>query len=212
VKHREEQLDAIARWLGVPLTPDQRVLLSRYEAWLATEAMVAGGVGPNEEVRLFDRHVADSMAYLIGCPAEATTVLDVGGGVGLPTIPMAISRPDVSFTLIGRSVRRTRLASRAVRILGLENVVVESDDVRSASGVFDVVAFRASLPIAEAAIVTRQRTNVGGVGLLSVSRRSEEPSIGSAPTGITFSMSSEGSGVLDSPVWLLRMYHVGPSH
>jgi len=197
----------MARWLGVDLTPNQRASLLRYEEWLSTEAIVAGGIGPNEGERLFDRHIVDSLAYLVGFPAGTKTVLDVGGGVGLPSIPLAIALPDLNFTLIDRSGRRCHLAKRAIRILGVANVVVANVDVRSVTDVCDVVTFRASLPIAEAAIVTEKRTAVGGVGLLNVSRRRAEPSIGSPPKGITFALSSEGSGVLDSPVWLLRMHH-----
>jgi len=48
----------------------------------------------------------------------------------------------------------------------------------------------------------------GGVGLFGVSRLPERPEIPRPPDGIAFSLSSEGSEVLDSPFWLLRMHHI----
>ncbi|MCL1597555.1 MAG: class I SAM-dependent methyltransferase [Actinomycetia bacterium] len=184
---------------------DQRALLVRYQEWLGTEAVDAGGVGPHEVDRLFDRHVLDSLAYLKGCPAEAATLLDVGGGVGLPSIPIAIVRPRLEVTIVDRSANRTRLARRALRILGLTNVDVVTADIDGISALFDAVTFRASLRIEAAARVTIERTEREGVGLFGVSRRQDTPTVPNAPAGVTFSLSSEGHGVLDSPFWLLKM-------
>ena len=198
----------MALWLEIALDEGQRYLLGRYELWLGEEAESGGGIGPHEAERLFDRHIADSLAFLKGFPVDVKTVIDVGGGVGLPSIPMAVARPDIEFTLVDRSLRRTDLARRAVRILGLSNLSVETRDVADVSSTFDVTAFRASLPIPQAAGVFGRCGKPLGTGLLAVSRRFEAPSIPSAPRGITFAMSSEGGRILDSPFWLLRMRHI----
>ena len=205
MKHTDDRFEHVARWLEVPIDPDQRALLVAYEEWLGSEALDAGGIGPNEAGRLFDRHIVDSLAYLKGFPEEAATLLDVGGGVGLPAIPIAVALPRLEVTMVDRSERRAALARRAVRILGLRNVEVRVADVAEVPGRFDVTTFRASLRIEAAALVTIERTGPGGVGLFCVSRRPEEPVVPSAPAGVTFSLSSEGLGVLDSPFWLLRM-------
>ena len=207
MKHDDTRYEEIARWLEIHLDPGQRASLMRYQEWLATEAVAAGGVGPHETERLFDRHIADSLAYLRGIPRETRSILDVGGGVGLPSIPLAIALPEVAVTLVDRSARRTRLAERAGRILDLANLRVERSDVDEITESYDVVTFRASLRIEEAALVTLRRTTAGGTGLLGVSRLDEPPSVPNPPTGATFNLSSEGTGVLDSPFWLLRMQH-----
>ncbi len=189
------------------LPTDARVeRLHRYERWLVDEAQRAGGIGPSEHERVADRHVADSLMFLHGIPQDAVELADVGSGVGLPGIPLAIARPDLSVTLVDRSQRRTHLASRAVRILGLDNVTVLTQDASALREPrFDVVAFRASFPPGEAAEVFLQCAGPSGVGLLAMSRSSKRPDAVPAPEGVTFTLTSEGTEVLDSPFWLLRM-------
>lgn len=205
MKHDNDSFEQVARWLEIPLDSHQRALLMQYEEWLGTEAIVAGGIGPHEVARLFDRHVLDSLAYIKGLSDDAQDVLDVGGGVGLPSIPIAIARPQLEVTMIDRSEGRTRLARRAIRILGLSNVAVSTGDVDDVVERYDVVTFRASLRIEAAARATVDLAVPRGVGLVGVSRRRDTPTVPSPPPGVTFSLSSEGRGVLDSPFWLLRM-------
>ena len=205
VKHGDLSLVDIERWLGIELSAEQEEALVRYQHWLAEEALPAGGIGPGERHRLFDRHIADSLGFLRGIPASAHTVIDVGGGVGLPSIPLAIVRPDLACTLVDRSRRRTELAARAGRILGLANFAVRMSDVAAIETAYDVAVFRASLPIVEAAASLQRVLRPGGVGLLAVSRREGEPNVPKAPPGTTFVLSREGDGVLESPFWLLRM-------
>ena len=208
MKRRQEQYRAIGAWLGIDLDVAQQRALFRFEEWLRDEAAAAGGIGPHETERLFDRHIADSLVFLKDLPSHVETAIDVGGGVGLPSIPMAVGRPDIEFTLVDRSRRRTDLAARAVRIVGLEHYTVQTRDVDEVNEQFDVVAFRASLKIPEACAVFARCSKPEGVGLVAVSRRFEVPYIPSPPNGITFAMSSEGDGILDSPSWLLRMRHI----
>ena len=72
------------RWLGLVLTPQQTVRLERFEHWLRTEAVVAGGIGPAEIPRLRDRHLLDSLAYVAGITDRTAAIVDVGSGTGLP--------------------------------------------------------------------------------------------------------------------------------
>jgi len=189
---------------------DQIDALGRYRRWLVEEAIPAGGLGPDEEPRIFDRHLADSLMYLRGIPDREASIVDVGSGVGLPGIPVAIGRPHSRVTVLDRSERRTRLARRAVRVLALDNVDVVTRDVRQVGvsqdqDAFDVALFRASLPIPQAGIAFRAITSDVGTGLVGVSRRPERPEIPDPPPGVHFTLTAEESSVLDSPFWLLRM-------
>jgi 16S rRNA (guanine527-N7)-methyltransferase len=206
VEHADGTFEALEDWLGVTLGEHQREQLLAFEDWLRVEALVAGGIGPHEKDRLFDRHVADSLAFLTGYPQAAQRVVDVGGGIGLPSIPLAIARPDTELMLVDRSQRRTDLARRAARILGLENYSVLTGDASMIEPVHDIALFRASLPVTDAAAILPSCITPGGVGLFAVSRRSERPSLPSAPVGITFALSREGEGTLSSPFWLLAMH------
>lgn len=198
-------LDRLARWLRCEWSEQQRSLFVRYERWLVEEALPAGGIGPGEQPRVFDRHIADSLAFLRIIDVSAETLIDVGTGVGLPAIPIAIALPEMDVVAIDRSERRSSLASRAVRILKLPNVRIRTCDAGVVSEMFDVVTFRASLQILPAAAVFRELAVEGGEGIFALSRRTRPDAIPDPPTGTTFSLEAEGAGVLDSPAWFLRM-------
>ncbi len=209
---RATAFDRLSRWLGTDISPRQRLLLGRFEAWLVSEAQMAGGIGPSEHVRVFDRHIADSLAFLrgvsVGRDAEPAHLLDVGSGVGLPGIPLSIMLPTSQVTLLDRSGRRAELARRAVRILGLSNTEVVEADVRDVREAFDVVTFRASLPIAEATAAFLGCSSVHGLGLVGVSQQVGHPVTPESPEGVGYTLTAEGIGVLDSPFWLLRMQRI----
>jgi 16S rRNA (guanine527-N7)-methyltransferase len=205
VEHRQRRYDELETVLGIVIDTQQRGALDRFEVWLAEEAIPAGGLGPSEVDRLFDRHMADSLMFQSGLPDDARAVVDIGGGVGLPSIPLAIVRPDLSFTLVDRAQRRTDLAGRASRILGLENFSIVTDDVTHLDSLWDVALFRASLPIPDAADALSHCIRPGGTGLLAVSRQHARPNMPIAPDGITFALSREGDHALVSPFWLLEM-------
>jgi len=205
VEHGTEAFEAIEDWLGIAIDSGQREKFARLESWLRDEAIPAGGIGRAEHARLFDRHIMDSLAFDVGIPDDARTAVDVGGGVGLPSIPLAILRPDIDFVLVDRSRRRTDLAGRAGRILGLRNHTIINGEISQVDTAYDVALFRASLPISAAATILSRCLDRSGVGLLGVSRQSAEPDIPSAPEGITFALSREGDRVLTSPFWLLTM-------
>lgn len=64
------------------------------------------------------RHFADSLtaAELIG---EAKTVLDVGCGGGFPVLPLAIARPDVSFTALDATAKKLTFVEAVATALSL---------------------------------------------------------------------------------------------
>jgi 16S rRNA (guanine527-N7)-methyltransferase len=214
--NQNESLEAIEQWLGLSLDGQQRERLVRYQQWLAEEALPAGGIGPGESERLFDRHIADSLAFLAGMNGSVRTVVDVGSGVGLPAIPIAIARPELEVTIVDRSERRTSLASRALRILGIDNVHTQAVDAADVTAQFDVVTFRASLRVGPAVEAFLRLAEPGGTGLFALSRSHVDPtdakSLPAAPEGTIFSIVSEGAAVLISPAWFLRMQRVHDSN
>lgn len=190
--------------LGITLDDAQIEQLQEYGRWLASEAEGAGGIGPEEPGRLFDRHLADSLTFLAGIPDDAAIVIDVGSGVGLPGIPLAIARPDLSVRLIDRSDRRTWLARRACRVLDLD-VEIQTATIEDIRADVDVLTFRASLPLAAAADALGSGRSGASVAIYGWSRRSTEPDMPEPPPGVTFERLRVVSTVLDSPSWLLRM-------
>jgi 16S rRNA (guanine527-N7)-methyltransferase len=201
----EQELNRIAGRLGIEWSTRQREQMVRYEEWLVEEAIPAGGLGSGEAPRLFDRHIADSLAFLPLIPSTADTLIDVGSGVGLPAIPIAIARPTLEVTILDRSERRIHLAGRALRILGLTNAETRTAEAAGMEDVFDVVTFRASLRIDQAAPVFLGLGNERGVGLFAWSRLPNPKSPPDPPPDTIFSLASVGSGILESPAWILEM-------
>ncbi|HSJ72051.1 MAG TPA: RsmG family class I SAM-dependent methyltransferase [Acidimicrobiia bacterium] len=203
-------LDPLLARLGVRFSEEQRSVLDRFAAWLCTEAVAAGAIGPSEVPRIFDRHIADSLVYLAGLESGVrstgvTSIVDVGSGVGLPGIPLAIARPSCHVTLVDRSSKRSELSQRVVRILGLENVEVRTAEANRIADRFEGVVFRASLPVVGATAAFLTLGSLDSVGVFGLSRRHERPEVPVAPDGVAYHLSCEGDGVLDSPAWLLRM-------
>ena len=122
-----------------------------YGRLLATEGTVRGLIGPRELPRLWERHLLNSAAIASLVPAGAR-VVDVGSGAGLPGIPLALARPDLTVTLLEPLARRVAFLTECVDRLGLERVTVvrgraEEGPVRRALGGADVVTARAVAPL-----------------------------------------------------------------
>ena len=172
----------------------------RYESWLTDEALPAGGIGPNEADRLMRRHVLDSLVFaaLAEDLPSGGTALDIGSGVGLPGIPLAIVVPQARFDLVDRSGRRCRLINRAVRVLGLNNVTVSRAEIEEVEGRYQLVTSRASL--SPEALLPHLHRTVGPHGVGIVAGSTGHP-IG-AEGYITTEFRSE---VLGNPRWMLMM-------
>ncbi len=203
-----ERLHTIADWLGMSWTSDQESQFLRFAAYLSDEGIEAGGLGPHEAARVMDRHICDGLVYLGAITGDDGSVIDVGSGLGLPGIPIAIARPGMHVTLLDRSQRRTDLASRAIRILGIENATATAGDVSAQKGVWDTATFRASLSLDAAAAAFQALTKTSGTGIFGVSRLAEAPRLDDPPPGVSFELRKEADEVLDSPSWLLRMRHL----
>jgi 16S rRNA G527 N7-methylase RsmG len=186
-----------AEYAGLELDPGQQEQISRFRAWLAEEGIRAGALGPGEESRLERRHLADSILFASQLEA-AEEVWDLGTGVGLPGIPLAISMPDTGFVLVDRSGRRIDLARRAVRILGLENCQVVAGEIEDLSGPLPALVSRASLPPPQLAEVATRVLAPGGVAVVGGSWRE-------APRHPEWTTIEIPPDVLDQPVWLLIM-------
>lgn len=203
--------DRAAEWSGYPLLPRQRNLLDEYADWLRCEAIPAGGLGPREGDRLEARHVGDSLTFATGWSEPPEEILDVGTGVGLPGIPLAILWPATRITLLDRGGRRIRLLRRVVRMLALDNVVIAQGDVFAVADEWAGITYRGSVRAPEAVALTARLLLPGGTAVLGVSRRSERPTRATELTVLAETLGLEAElrrvpeEVLDGPSWLLIM-------
>jgi len=185
-------------WAGTGITPAQEHLLARYRDWLLTEAVAAGGIGPNESDRIDNRHIGDSLVFAGGFVAQPAVVLDVGSGVGLPGIPLAVVMPETRFHLLDRSGRRVDLMNRAVRMLELPNVEVVHADVADWEDEVDGIVSRGSLSPEQALTSFKRLLKPGGIAVVGGSWASKPDVDGFDPLEVP-------APVLDQKVWLLIM-------
>ena len=191
-----ELLALLSSDLGVRLDVEQLEALDAYRHWLEREAVEAGGIGPNEVPHLLERHVADALTWLGPLESTPGSMLDVGSGVGLPGVPLAIALPSCEIRLLDRSGRRCGLLRRAIRVLDLENVDVVQLDVARMRVPADVVVSRASLPPEQ--LLPHLRRLALDLGI-----------VGGSTTGPLevpgYSTVKIESRYLDSPRWMLIM-------
>ncbi|KTC98603.1 16S rRNA (guanine(527)-N(7))-methyltransferase RsmG [Legionella erythra] len=68
------------------------------------------------------RHALDSLAILPFLSGKS--LIDVGTGPGLPGIPLAIARPEVTFVLLDSNGKKTRFLEEVKRQLQLDNIEI----------------------------------------------------------------------------------------
>ena len=121
--------------------------LSQYVDILASRGIEWGLLGPREGGKLWQRHIANSVALDDVIPS-GLDVADVGSGAGLPGIPLALVRPDLQVTLIEPLQRRATFLELAVEELRLgDRVTVLRGRAEETKQQFDVVVCRAVAPL-----------------------------------------------------------------
>ncbi|MFD7891144.1 16S rRNA (guanine(527)-N(7))-methyltransferase RsmG [Streptomyces albidoflavus] len=121
----------------------------RYAELLADAGVQRGLIGPREVPRLWERHLLNC-AVLSEAIDEGVSVCDVGSGAGLPGIPLALVRPDLTITLLEPLLRRTTFLTEVVELLGLDHVTVvrgRAEEVLGKLPPVHVVTARAVAPL-----------------------------------------------------------------
>lgn len=121
----------------------------RYAELLAEVGVRRGLIGPREVPRLWERHLLNC-AVLSEIVPEGVSVCDVGSGAGLPGIPLALVRPDLSITLLEPLLRRTTFLHEVVELLGLDHVQVargRAEEMLGTLAPVQVVTARAVAPL-----------------------------------------------------------------
>lgn len=126
----------------------ERAAVARaYADFLVTEGIERGVLGPREADRIWPRHLFNSAALASLIPAGAR-VVDLGSGAGLPGIPLAIARPDLTVVLLEPMQRRVRFLRDCLAVLDLPQVeIVEGRADGELSISADVVVARAVAPL-----------------------------------------------------------------
>lgn len=101
-----KQIEQLQKYIALLLDWNQRINL----------------ISPNDEERIAERHILESLAVLSAWPfPQNASVLDLGSGAGFPGIPLKIIRPDLAMTLLESRQKKTFFLNAAVQELNLSN-------------------------------------------------------------------------------------------
>jgi 16S rRNA (guanine527-N7)-methyltransferase len=140
----EEDIARGAQAMGVGLSKEAGATMAAHlrlvEKWNRVHNLTA----VRETEQMVVLHVLDSLSLLPHL-GEAKRVVDVGTGAGFPGIPLAIARPEVSFTLLDSSHKKCSFLEQVRTELKLSNVSVACERVEQyrPPEPFDTVASRA---------------------------------------------------------------------
>jgi 16S rRNA (guanine527-N7)-methyltransferase len=112
--------------------------LSELDAW-RRKINLTGRLSPEDLVA----HALEAVtgSALIADDAE---VVDIGSGAGFPAIPLAILKPDASFTLVEPVAKKAAFLRHVARALPLSNVAVRAARIEEVGGqTFDAATTRA---------------------------------------------------------------------
>ncbi len=97
-----------------------------------------------EPEQIIRRHFVECAFAAQHLPRGIRTLLDYGSGAGLPGIPIAICRPEISVTLAEAQGKKAAFLREALRVLGLKGEVFDGRvEAMPDQDRFDAVAMRA---------------------------------------------------------------------
>ncbi|MCZ9294076.1 16S rRNA (guanine(527)-N(7))-methyltransferase RsmG [Corynebacterium meitnerae] len=193
---------------------DRLELAQAYHDSLATTAAERGFIGPKEVSRLWSRHILNC-AVISEAFSEGQSIADIGSGAGLPGIPLAIARPDLSVTLIEPLLKRSSYLGEVKEELGLDNVtVIRGRAEEQKKMLFDVVTSRAVAPLGKLAVWSLPLVRPGGAMVAmkgaSVSEELErDAKVIAKAGGVDAEIFTAGDAVLEQPTTLIRITRAG---
>lgn len=109
-------LTAHATKFGVELSADSMAVLERYYLLVRQWTPRLHLVAPCSAEEFATRHVLESLLLLKHLRPD-TTVVDVGSGAGLPSLPVLLARPDLRSVLIEASRKKAIFLKEALRLI-----------------------------------------------------------------------------------------------
>lgn len=140
--------------LGLDLPAGAEEKLLAYLALLAKWNRTYNLTAVRDELAMVRQHLLDSLAVLphMGLDTmEINSLVDVGSGGGLPGIPLAVARPQLTVALIEASHKKASFLQQVKIQLKLDNVSIHCVRIEdmAESKLFDVAISRAFSSLAE---------------------------------------------------------------
>ncbi len=158
--------------LGISLSGEPQQKLLAFRDLLLKWNKIYNLTALRDPEQAISHHLLDSLAILphIG----SGPLLDVGSGGGLPGIPLAIARPDLSVSMVDTVQKKATFLQQASIELGLKNVAVHHARVEEMQGQYAQVSSRAFAEIGLFVSLTRHLLAPGGRWLAMKGLRPDE--------------------------------------
>jgi len=130
--------------IGIQYSSKQIKMLELYISEIELWNIKYKLVGARGE-ELIVRHILDSLSAIPELnKLSFSTAADVGSGAGLPGIPLSIFYPEVKFSLIERSGRRSGFLRNVISLLKMgDRLQVIESELEEVAKSYDLVLFRA---------------------------------------------------------------------
>lgn len=168
--------------LGLNLPDDAQQKLLAFRDLLLKWNKTYNLTALRDPAQAISHHLLDSLAIL---PHVGDgNLLDVGSGGGLPGIPLAIARPDLSVSMVDTVQKKTTFLQQAVIELALRNVTVHHARVEEMQGQYAQISARAFAEIGLFISLTRHLLAPNGRWLAMKGVRPDDE-LKALPTDIT---------------------------
>ena len=154
--------------LGLEASVDQVDQLMRFAGLLQKWNKVYNLTAIRRDDEILTHHLLDSAAlvpFVKRLGPDAVNVLDVGSGGGLPSIPLAILRPDLRVTAVDAVSKKTAFLTQAAIELGLRNYSTRHARIERLSGQYDLITSRAFANLQDFVDLTRHLIKPDGLWL-----------------------------------------------
>lgn len=138
--------------------PQKEEEIFRYAQFLITAGIERGLIGPREAARVWERHIFNCLP-VISLISKGASLVDIGSGAGLPGIPIALARPDLTVTLIEPLQRRVDFLTEAAADLDITVLRGRAEDFTVKT---DFVTARAVAPFKKLKTISWHLVKIGG--------------------------------------------------
>lgn len=146
--------------LGIELSAGQQDKLLAFRDLLLKWNKTYNLTALRDPEQAISHHLLDSLAILphVG----SGPLLDVGSGGGLPGIPLAIARPELSVSMVDTVQKKATFLQQAAIQLGLRNVAAHHARVEQLPGHYEQISSRAFAELKLFTDLTRHLLAPGG--------------------------------------------------
>ena len=141
-----------------------------------TENSKVNLISKNDEKYLWEKHIFDSIsiAKFFEKYGEPTNILDIGTGGGFPSVPIAITYPNINIYAVDSIRKKINAVNNIKNELNITNLTPICDRVENINQKFDVVTSRAVASLDKICEYALQKLNKNGYFIAYKSKKTQE--------------------------------------